>query len=435
MTVLTMYFAGSAHGLDADIDNDTMVEAFNKTLGPKVFIPGPGGLPPKIYVSQHYYSIADTYFSSIGVRGHDIAVGENITSTGVALKRAATGKGWNRSVWYAINIIADYLRSDDVDSLKINIVGHSRGSIAVIMLLNDIFHEHLHPQRYTMANPKNYRRFGLALGKKEWERGSKSRFKDWYKTRLRSIWRNRLGAEEANRGLDAIDDIKSHENKIESINAFLFDPVAGINQGCTSRKQDFPDHPKIKRVRVLRMEHGSKILSTHMPLFPGFVMLSGEKNRNLDVFTHRERLVIPLPGSHGAGLSFDIQKKDKKFLRSTTILGITIELEITLKKAHASKNSNQVYIGTSYMVGLLAACGTHFSPGFEAKWGGNPGVILNLYNLLKGKYEETLPTGGGAINTIGGVSTTRRDIHKHHTQHGYLGGYVNAHHRFLASYI
>ena len=45
--ILTLYFAGSGHGLEHN--DDSMVVAYKKTVGPKMFFPGPGGKDNTIY--------------------------------------------------------------------------------------------------------------------------------------------------------------------------------------------------------------------------------------------------------------------------------------------------------------------------------------------------------------------------------------------------
>ena len=55
MPVLTLYFAGSGHGL-SHMD-DTIVEAYKHTTSPKAFFPGPGGKDPNIYVGPEYGTI------------------------------------------------------------------------------------------------------------------------------------------------------------------------------------------------------------------------------------------------------------------------------------------------------------------------------------------------------------------------------------------
>lgn len=411
MTVLTLYFAGSGHGIDKGIDDDSMVEAYNQTMGRKAFFPGPGG-DPRIYVAGFDGEQLRRQLNvdkGLPSDEHGTLFGYNakISGPGVRGKRGLTGKGWDRSVWFALNLLAAQLKSGD-GRLTLNLVGHSRGSITIIMLLNDMFFEHT---GQGLGDAGRFR-FNEAGVHAEWKGAGQGQggagFGAWYRKQLEAVWLRRMGTTAAlsrrlaKQGIAALETIKQHQGEVDAINAWLFDPVAGINEGAGSRKQQFPAHPLIKRVRVLRMEEGGAggLLSTNMPTFPGWSFLDGLHGpRNLAVFADHERFVIPLPGSHGAGLS------------------------INLAKGVANETREQWYIGTSYMVHLLQACGTQFQAGFVERWH-NDNLMLAAYNTLFSRFEH-VSAGHGELNPA------RGHIHGHHTPEGYVVDAVNAHHLFL----
>jgi len=401
MAVITFYFAGSGHGIDHDLNDDSLVEAYNNTRGTKAFFPGPGGTP-NIYASGFdLFALKSRFGKDIQdpqskALGSLIAYNTKIKEYGSKSKRSMGGKGWNRNVWYALNLIAAALL-EGVAPLTLNVVGHSRRSITVIMLLNDMFY------RQTGRN----RPFKIASAKvKDTWKQKKGGFAQWYLRQIEAVWQRRMGANSAKgsrlarQGVVAMQTIEGHQAAIAGVNAWLYDPVAGKSEALTNRKQEFPTHPLIKRVRVLRMEQGGMAggLSSGMPTFPGWDFLDGNVPRNLRIFENTERYVIPMPGSHGAGLSKNIKKG-----RPTTM--------------------PQWYIGTSYMVGLLRACGTSFAAGYPEQWN-DESLILQGYDLLLDKYRNVMPGKGD-------VGRDRRNIHHHHTKGGYAGNAVNADHRFL----
>ena len=393
--ILTLYFAGSGHGLDHK--DDTMVEAYKRTKGAALFFPGPGGSDTNIYRKN---------IGAFGlVKFSDGAIGKNTKSDGKlasAQKRAATGKGWNRNVWYALKEIATYLATNK-GNVTLNFAGHSRGSITIIMLLNDLFHQHVPVQ---MQN--SFEIASTVKGTKTYSNRAQkdAKFDDWYKLRLKKIFTDRMGSDkDAEEGIRYLEVICSNKNRL-SCNVWLFDPVGGLNQGNSTRKQEFPEHAQIKRVRVMRMEQGGVggTLSTNMPTFKGkhnWVFLDGTRSRNLATFEDVERLVIPMPGTHGAGLSLNG--------------GLT---------------GNQQYIGTGYMISLLEKCGTQFDDGFKKKYGIQH-IVHDCYDQLYSDFYNIAPGKGD-----NGWGKARQAIHTHHKvdQNGighYAGNAVNAHHRFL----
>lgn len=378
-----MYFAGTGHDLSHDIDDDAMVWAYNNTAPPKAFFAGPG----KTKVVTH-----------MGVRTTD----EETTKVHGGEGNIATGKGWNRNVWHALKLIRLYLE-DTGENIIINMVGHSRGSITVIMLLNDLFF---------LDNPANVAKYtsgGYTIsktrpGKHSFKGTTGEGFVDWYKETIKSVWAKRLGnADLAEEGISWIDTIIANKSRIASVNAYLFDPVAGPTQGGSTRKQELPSHAKIKRVRVLRMEHGGAALNANMPEFKGWVFRSGSTASDLFVIAEGSKDVIPLPGSHGAGLSANVEKG-----QATT--------------AYVR------YVGTSYMLKFLETCGTTFIVGNT--YFGDKGRMLFAYNQLYAEYiHKEIP------------DIDRRRIHSHHTfseeRHralkigSYVGHAINAHHKHL----
>jgi hypothetical protein len=412
MTVLTMYFAGSGHGIDKSIDDDSMVEAYNQTMGCKAFFPGPGG-DPRIYVAGFDGELLRRQLNvgkELASDEHGTLFGYNakLSERGVKAKRALTGKGWDRNVWFALNLLAAQLKSDG-GRLTLNLVGHSRGSITVIMLLNDMFFEHV-GQGLGAGQRFSFKEAGVHAQYKATGAGNAG-FGAWYRKQLEAVWLRRMGTSAAlsrrlaKQGIAALETVKQHQGNFDAINAWLFDPVAGVNEGASSRKQQFPAHPLIKRVRVLRMEQGGAggLLSTNMPTFPGWSFLDGLHGpRNLAAFQDRERCVIPLPGSHGSGLSINIDEK----------------------KGVGVQTREQWYIGTSYMVHLLAACGTQFEPGFVERWH-HENLLLAAYNTLFDRFQH-VPAGHGELNPARG-----RIHHAHHTPEGYVVDAVNAHHAYL----
>ena len=407
--ILTLYFAGSGHGLEHN--DDSMVVAYKKTVGPKMFFPGPGGKDNTIYRMG--------FIDTTNMFSDDKIVRTNTTGSGIDQKRSATGKGWNRNVWYALEAIADYVEVNEGAAVSLNFAGHSRGSITIIMLLNDLFHEHVPPMKR-----RNYTVASTVKGTKTFK-GPQNEFGDWYENRLQKLFAKRMGSnEDAELGLEYLKRIASEKHRLR-INVFLFDPVGGLNQGDSSRKQEFPGHiQEIKRVRILRMEQGGAggTLSTNMPVFAksdNWTFLSGVFPRSLSHYGASERLVIPLPGTHGAGLSFN--EYDHKLNRYASEL--------------------QRYIGTSYMVGLLSACGTRFENGFVDRYN-DPRTMKSCYDQL---YEEFVNVAPGTDDNGWGVDRSR--IHKHHTGFTtfmgkkkvfvgrYAGNAVNSHHRYLKEHV
>lgn len=388
MSVVTLYFAGSGHGLSSE--DDTIVDAYKKTKGAAMFLPGPGGKDANVYKKNFPVGLnLDNSHSSTGDK--------NAKSTGIfssAFKRKSTGKGWNRNVFFALEAIADYL-DRRAEHVTLNFAGHSRGSITVIMLLNDILHEHP-SSKFTIAS--------TIKGVKTYTQNDKRDFDDWYESRLEKLWSSRMGnSEEAAYGIDCLQTVMAAKNRL-SINLFLFDPVGGLNQGKSSRKQEFPNHPCIERARVLRMETGGVVgtLSTHMPKFEGWYFLTGQHSKNLGLHSNHERYLIPLPGQHGAGLS-----------------------------SNSGKTDCQRYIGTSYMLGLLKESGTEFEQGFAEPFG----LVDKLAKNYDELYEKNLDVAPGSKDSVMG-SNARKDIHTHHTVDkdgfgSYLGEAVNAHHKHL----
>ena len=358
-----------------------MVKAFKATNAYKAFFPGPGGADPTIYSGQN---------ASAAPEGKGSSVKPGLFSS--ATKRGITGKGWNRNTWYAIKILGEFSQERPA-GFRLNLVGHSRGSINVIMLLNDLFFQSATPldKKFTVASTIRGTKSidGDQVGSPEWIK--------FYEKRLRTIWAARMGTDEAAaEGIEHLASIRDQDH-LKAINVFLFDPVAGVNQGNTSRKQDFPDNVKINQARVLRMEQGGAGggLSTNMPLFPGWEFLNGTHSRDLLAGVGgRERVVIPLPGSHGAGISAN---------------------------ENAATIANR-YIGTSYMLSMLSQNGTRFAE--FGDWA-QPSILLSCYNKLMAAYQNILPGSGE-------LGHSRRDIHTHHTADGYDGGFINAHHRFLS---
>ena len=408
MGVVTFFFAGTGHGIDRDFDDDSLVETYNKCTGKKAFFPGPGATPG-IYASGFDLGTLRPLFGrdvegpESTERGSLIGYNTKIKESGSKAKRSLGGKGWDRNVWYALNLIAAELASTN-DQITLNLVGHSRGSITVIMLLNDMFYEHTGMHLKLKGNRGAFK-LNEAGVKDTWS-PKKGDFGNWYLKQIEAVWKRRLGRTDvigeklAKRGVEALQTIKENQGKFACINAWLYDPVAGKSSALTSRKQEFPPHPLIKRVRVLRMEQGGMggALSSGMPTFGGWAFLDGTQTKNLRIFSDNERLVIPLPGTHGAGLSLNI-----KHGKATT--------------------RPQWYIGTSYMVGLLQACGTKFEEGFPEFWT-NTLLLLTAYDLLLEAYRNVLPGKGD-------VGKDRAKIHTHHTAAGYAGGVVNADHRYL----
>lgn len=391
--VLTLYFAGSGHGKEHT--DDAIVDAYKKTTGPKVFFPGPGGADTNIY-SQNTGFIDDS---------QERVIGQNYKSStfSSAKKRGATGKGWNRNVWYALRHICDFLKKKQ-GNVTLNFAGHSRGSITIIMLLNDILHENV-----PLSQRQGFEIASLKTGTKTFD-GDDDTFAGWYEERLKKTFAKRMGSDrDAEEGIHYLKYICARKDRLEC-NVWLFDPVGGLNQGHSTRKQEFPEHPIIKRARVMRMETGGAggTLSTNMPTFKGkhnWVFLSGDKKFDLTQFKTTERLVIPMPGSHGAGLSENVQTGF--FVRK--------------RNKGKPKTAMQRYIGRSYMVSMLRACGTTFARDFDHA--GDSWTTKAYYDALMEEFIDEKPEGG------------RKAIHAHHSFNGkkgsYLGGAVNAHHRYL----
>ena len=383
--IATLYFAGSGHGKEHQ--DDAIVDAYNLTTGPAVFFPGPGGKDTSIYSKN-----------SVVGSGREAVLGQNYKSStfSSATKRGMTGKGWNRNIWFALQYIAGLIQNNP-GQITINFAGHSRGSITIIMLLNDILHEHV-----PVSEQAGFEIASTITGTKTYGDRSGS-FNDWYENRLHKTFTKRMGSsEDADLGIQYLRTVCANKARLE-FNVWMFDPVGGLNQGHSSRKQEFPEHDKIKRVRVMRMETGGAggTLSTNMPTFrgrPGWEFLGGDRKRNLNQYAQKERLVIPMPGTHGAGLSHN-----------------------------GGDSEMQQYIGRSYMVGLLRACGTTFEDDLFGT--SDSRFVKRNYDMLMAQFKDKKPEGG------------RKNMHYHHTFETvgftrktvgtYLGGAVNAHHRYL----
>jgi hypothetical protein len=418
MAVLTLFFAGTSHDLEHDIEDDSMVWAYGQVTPPKAYFAGPG--KTKVITFQHVGEEEQTE----RVKAPEVTRYSRIpiSSTGNVM----TGKGWNRNVWHAIKLIHDYVVNRR-EQTTVNIVGHSRGSITVIMLLNDLFFERITraPRERSVREIEDYRIESKTFHGSEGSlRKYEQEFVGWYKERLKLIWAKRLGSTNlAEEGLEFIAGISDNINRLTAINAYLFDPVGGMSRTNTqrdSRKMDFPYHPKIQKVRVLRMEHGSKMLSDAMPIFTDsfkgeWRFLSGEAM--VDLFEPSiAKEIIPLPGSHGAGLSVNF-----KGTQPTTHL--------------------ERYLGTSYMLHLLKECGTRFNTEGSVYPGPgdfcNEAKMLYAYNELMKKWKD-----------VKFYASSRKQIHsEHHTftkeenkKHWYsrkkvvgyyAGDSINGHHRWL----
>jgi hypothetical protein len=335
-------------------------------------------------------------------RPHGYTIGANCRKSllSSAIKRGLTGKGWNENVAHAIRIMAGLLRAGE-GSLQLNLVGHSRGSITILMLLNDLFFS---PQ----AGGKG---FSVNLGGRKFLKDPAGFFKKshqsaptgegeagWYEKQLQSIWSRRLGSDAAKGVLADLRELHENIQAVTGVNCFLFDPVGGPFGGDSDRQKALPEFAQLKRVRVLRMEHEGAALSGNMPTFGvgseggEFQFLTGKMSKNLLVVKSRERYVIPMPGSHGAGVS----KND-------------------------GRTEDQRYIGTSYMLKLISECGTKFESGFVEQFC-DAAEMLAGFDRLAAAFGKKLPG-----------NKDRLAIHAaNHTKNGYHDGMVNAHHRYLA---
>ena len=373
---LTLYFAGSGHG--ASSGDDSVVEAYQETNGPAVLFPGPGSKDTTIHKKQ----VGMTFLSDARNRK------TGWRQIGSSLKRSATGKGWHENTYHALKAIREYLE-ENLENKTVNIAGHSRGSITVIMLLNDVLHQHAPIEHQVLMSIQ-----GPRSGKEEMVRRSESDYAEWYKKRVSSLWKSRCGLENETDGTDLLEAVAGFKDHVK-FNIFLFDPVAGSSQGNTGRKLEMPDHPCIHRVRVLRMEGGGMMggLSKNLPRFRGFQMMDGNHPVDLSLYNDREMLIIPLPGSHGAGLSHN-----------------------------QWKTHNQQYIGTSYMIGFLNEAGTDLDEGWTWNFGREL-IMRDSYSALYESFKNVAPEG------------VRKEIHKHHSktdgQWSYAGNAINAHHRYF----
>ncbi|MEO1679767.1 MAG: hypothetical protein AAFU80_16620 [Pseudomonadota bacterium] len=378
--VLTLYFGGTSQGYNDNLQIDyktvdnALVEAFEGTIGAKMFIPGPAAPDPQIY--QIGFGGATGYNGFPEVKGSNVKPGASARKG----RGVVAGLGWHRSVWYALQGIRDYLDEKDGQRVTINIAGHSRGSITVIMMLNDIFHSVLADQaNFSIAYPKK--------GSSTFETRSRAKnnmnFSEWYDYKLEKLWTKHMGyVHTAQEGIQNINEIVARLNDL-SFNIWLFDPVGGPNGGGTSRKQSMPDHASIKRVRVLRMESGGAFLSDNLPELKskGYTYLAGNQTKNLELYRNRERFVIPLPGSHGAGVG-----------------------------SNKGDTEKQKYIGMSYMVDLLYRSGTVFNNDFRQKLNDRR-TMFSYYTEL---YDEFKNKGPGLAN--GGL--TRHNLHADNFTYG-----------------
>jgi hypothetical protein len=499
MDILTLYFCGSGHGGEQTYDTDSMLWAYDNTRGLKALFPGPGAADVRVYVSPECAALSGLDERHSQQEQHGVVIGTNSRNSGIggsALKRGATGKGWNDCVALAVRLLAR-LMSHNQPPYQFNIVGHSRGSITVLMLLNDLFVAPHPPGSFSvnlggrkfLKNPSGFFKWSkqeapdeeekekeemekeeekekeavnlggrkllrnpsefikrskqeapdeeekeekekeeekeekekeaVNLGGRKFLRNSSEFIKrskqeapdeeekekeekgagaNWYETQLTHIWSRRLGAKVATKTVKKLRTIHDNIQGISEVNCFLFDPVGGPFGGKSDRQQKMPEFNGLNRVRVIRMERGGKFLNDNLPSFgvgtPGslYVLMSGEKSVNLLDCPPGERFVIPLPGTHGAGLS-----------------------------GNDGKTVDQRYIGTSYLAAFLEQSGTKLDEGFLARFG-NEDAIRDAYERLYAANVKKLPEG-----------PERTALAPHHTQRGYLGWKVNAHHRYLTS--
>ncbi|MEO1679604.1 MAG: hypothetical protein AAFU80_15790 [Pseudomonadota bacterium] len=397
--VLTLYFGGSGQGLDK---RTTLLEAYKNTMGPAAFFPGPGA--------------ANTESQRKNLFGTDeVSLGKNkkkaLMKKNCAALRKLTGDGWNRTVCQALALIFEFILDRGPNKVTINVAGHSRGSITIIMLMNDIFRTTVGAKggNFSIQNPGDSGKVSFDPKKED--------FDENYKKQLQMVFKRRTGSAQcAKEAVEAMEMIAEYSSRLE-VNIFMFDPVAGTKQAETSRKKELPNHSSIRNVRVLRMESGGVFgtLSTGMPKFKsqGFIFLGGDKIVNLNDVDSGERYLIPMAGMHGECLLPEFE--------------------------------DHFYVGKSYVSGFLSKCGTKFASDW-IKPLSEPSRLKKCYKRIYAKHLNIAP--GGHYKVAGKDNDTGKELRQAiHTHHGvvnikdkdgkdkavgiYLGDAVNAHHKYL----
>lgn len=432
MTTATFFFAGSSHGLD--YKDDSMGYAYMGVKENRAYFPGPGG-SPEIFVGDDLYKMVGRQvranhrqfglnrqwgnIKASTISGQKLyEIGKNYISGrgGIRRNRAAGGKGWNRNAWFAVQLIYTLLKTAP-DDITINMVGHSRGSITIIMLLNDIFafldrsNSLKGPYKIgDLSRVKNFQKVVVA-DRRQYER------------RLKNTWKQRFKSGINTEGsVDLLNEIRTElltPNPKITFNAWLFDPVAGPFLGNTTRKLHFPLHRQIKRVRVLRMLNVPKLdlLSNNLPPFdpPNWELCDNKMAKDLwaDVIGE-ERLLIPMVGSHGAGLSTNKGK-------TTTIRNIGTDLMLRfLTSCGTIFDGNLVWLVQH--IPLPTAIPYYMGQNKKVRDKAHRPVSLTCpYNLFY-KYEY-LTTKYKKINVCEGRRTVTQGIN--------IAKYINAHHRWL----
>ena len=205
--VLTLYFGGSGQGLDK---STALSEAYKATSGPTVWLPGPGGSDPNVYLKN---------------MGNSTSIGKyyNSDMPKQAAVRATFGQGWNISAYYALWAINKFATVNSGGQLVVNMAGHSRGSVTIIMLLNDIFRTSVG----TSAQKFKIKGDGTHSFKSSDNDEDGLKFESWYYKTMEQIYKSRMQSADA--GKDAVDfmaNLASNQTRMQ-FNAWLFDPVGG----------------------------------------------------------------------------------------------------------------------------------------------------------------------------------------------------------------
>jgi hypothetical protein len=443
---LTLCFGGTGHNIKTASWEDKLISMFCK-IDPTnycAFHPGPGCAGSHIYANKllhdllplkqpgETYDIEQTKFGvTAGMNKHEI---KRIRTTAATAKKLGTatpkklgtayktdfrlpklsqvdgsfwGAGWYQNINYALQIIYEcytQLKPTTTNKLTVNLIGHSRGSITAIMLMNDIIINKLLPtyRPKTMAAMTHGKRTAMVHRVKYRDQTKDGNYRTWYINNRHGIWRNKLKNRDAVTGVIALTTIQNNIDKID-FNLYLNDPVAGggLSRDDTDAKRELYIEDPIKHVRVILSEHGGSMLNgniwratTKTPSPYKFVDYKTE--RDVNDYSAPKKYVIPMPGSHGAALGHNIAdyeergkikqklgKSKEKYKDTRSIGGITYY-----------ETANERRLGTNMLLAFLK--GVDAIDKATTAGGKNPKKdewqrIYDIYNEIATRYKDEIP--------------------------------------------
>ncbi|MBL0716620.1 MAG: hypothetical protein JJV89_01105 [Desulfosarcina sp.] len=493
MKVATFYFPGTSHGLK--YKDDTLGDAFLGTSNRKAYFAGPGGKPPTTYVnwqiandvdklyaienseiknnSASNYTDASEYYGIYQMkkdkwkteiyRGEKLeAIGSNILGSdhwtkSTRANRQIRGKGWNRNAWFAIQLIYTLLKTTKPGKLRLNMVGHSRGSITIIMLLNDIFAyiEESHDDEYlrdklaarrdnmfsTVKRSRKPKGGKYIVGdfdsaKKHWEKLQLThRYtltnRTEYDNFLKMVYHYRISEKYNPEGaIELLKYIRKNIKKIE-FNIYLNDPCAGVKQGVATRKLFIPEHESIKHIRLIRMMQDYNLtLNDALPPIrkDGNWKLCDAHSSPINILSSDMRelpryLEIPMVGSHGAAVGGNggdsIHERD---VGGDLLLRFLLSLGTKFEKAkwmlqHECPNERIPLKKLGYLPAMTLR---------------NELVSLYIYDYLREYYKEVTTNSWKNRNKALKINFRKKKLKKFGMNTS-IEEYINGYHKYLHS--